>query len=88
MTKKEFEKLSVGQFVTHKRYGVSEIVDILIDFGICICPITYNGYVLLFFDARTNELFKDNPIGAPFLETTPREVQNYTPSWIINKTNE
>jgi hypothetical protein len=87
MTEKEFIKLSKGQYINHIRYGVSEIEEIIVDFGILINPITYNGIILLYFDAKQCETFKDLPLGSPFLETEAKKVQFYTPSWTKNKNN-
>ena len=78
MKNKDFKNLKAGEYILHKRYGVSFIEDYIVDFGPVIYPCTYNGKVLLYFDAKTAEIFKDYHLGAPFLENNHKQIEPYS----------
>lgn len=75
---KDFKKLQPGEYIKHKRYGVSFIEDYINDFGPVIYPCTYNGKVLLYFDGKKVEIFKDLPFGAPFIEDDHKQIKPYS----------
>lgn len=77
MENKIFNQLQPNDYVKHKRYGVSVVKEFIPEFGVVIFPRTRNGELLLYFDAKTADMFKDSPLGTPFLEDNPKEIERY-----------
>lgn len=83
MNKQQHEKLRIGEYIKHKRYGVSR-VEAKNNVGTVIQPVTYNGQLLLYYDSHDHDLFKDYPFGTSFLEDDLKQLKLYTPSWKIS----